>query len=110
MALDCTTCGLCCAPPKDQAIWVDLSQEDLERLIPDFVLRNVIKWRTKSKPDVIRTAIRTRKMGDRLMCSAFQGEPGKSASCSIYLVRPASCRRLSAGCSYCLELRAKHGL
>jgi Fe-S-cluster containining protein len=49
-------------------------------------------------------------VGREQRCIALEGPLGKSVSCSIYQLRPASCRKLKPGSWECLRDRKERGI
>lgn len=98
--LDCRSCGACCAPERDDALYVGVTPEDILRMTP--------RWRAQH---VAHGAILTRldPIG-RCVCVALRGAVGRKVSCSIYERRPEECRRLEAGSRECLKARRQAGL
>jgi Fe-S-cluster containining protein len=98
--LDCRTCGACCSPEVDDALYVGVKEADLLRLTRQFRERNVAHGAILTKLDPV----------GRCVCVALRGTVGQRVSCSIYARRPDECRRLQAGSQECLAARRQAGL
>ncbi len=97
---DCRTCGACCAPEIDDAVYVGVSPADLARLEP--------RWRTRHAS---RDGLLTRLDGaGRCVCVALRGTIGRRASCGIYARRPDECRKLEPGSRECRKARRQAGM
>lgn len=98
--LDCRSCGACCAPQRNDALYVGVTPLDVQRLTP--------RWR---REHISHDAILTKldPVG-RCVCVALRGAIGRQVSCSIYERRPDECRRLLAGSRDCLDARRQAGL
>jgi Fe-S-cluster containining protein len=98
--LDCRTCGACCAPERNDALYVGIGPIDVTRLTAHFRRQYVAQ-------DSILTKLDPR---GRCVCVALRGAIGRRVSCSIYERRPEECRRLTAGSKDCLSARRQAGL
>ncbi len=92
-ALDCQSCGACCAFSRDWPRFTLESDADLD-LIPEKFVNPALSG--------------MRCEGDR--CSALVGEIGKSTACGIYGLRPDVCRACLPGDDACRMARARFGL
>lgn len=104
--LDCTRCGACCTNPEENraegyAAYVDVSERETlwrhQKLVQRYVTRDA-EGRAHLKLDA----------GQR--CSALSGKLGKKVRCEIYALRPAPCRRVTAGSEDCLKARRERGI
>ena len=98
--LDCRTCGACCAPERNDAVYVGVSATDLERMTRVWRQRYVARDAVLTKLDPV----------GRCVCVALRGVVGQTVSCSIYARRPEECRRFTAGTKECLTARRQAGL
>jgi Fe-S-cluster containining protein len=102
-APDCLECGACCAyfhqvpvlmtDPTPRALtWAVLEPEDSEDDLED----DHVRW-LKREP-----------VGGR--CVALDGPVGRQVSCSVYELRPKSCREFERGSDRCHAVRRMYGL
>ena len=97
---DCRTCGACCAPEINDALYVGVTASDIERMTP--------RWRSQHVAhDAILTKLDPR---GRCVCVALRGAIGGTVSCAIYERRPDECRRLLAGSRECRRARRQAGM
>ncbi|WP_437377886.1 YkgJ family cysteine cluster protein [Inquilinus limosus] len=92
-ALDCRSCGACCAFSRDWPRFWTESPAEIERV-------------PRRYRDAASAAMRCD--GDR--CSALEGEVGRSTRCAVYADRPAVCRDCVPGDDACRIARAGLGL
>lgn len=122
-SLDCRSCGACCVCPGDQLEYCDVTFEDIERLNKTFVskyvrqistfdnLANALNSRRSSVAGTIVTKWKTMKQGplrsyEMNTCAALGGSVMHKVSCSIYKVRPTTCRvAVELGDRTCKEVR-----
>jgi Fe-S-cluster containining protein len=97
---DCRTCGACCAPERNDAVYVGVTDVDLARLTRRWRDQHVTREGVLTKLDPI----------GRCVCVALRGAIGQKVSCSIYERRPDECRRLFAGSRACRDARRQAGL
>lgn len=110
---DCKTCGICCVARAEQDVWVDLEENDLERIPKKY-------WKHVHFPSLLdwyplglftkTLQIRSGKYKGVVVCKCelLQGSVGHKVSCAIYRSRPAVCREaLQPGDKLCRELRAE---
>ena len=104
--LDCTTCGACCATPPETSHLYRLGTVRPGDVIvlPRWVRRNRV---VTDRKGTHLEALVDDDGGER--CFALVGEVRKSATCSIYDQRPASCREFEPGSALCLRMRAEAG-
>jgi Fe-S-cluster containining protein len=88
IALDCTTCGACCAYSESWPVFGD-EPDDLMDGIP-IEMCDCDHGRMKCN-------------GDR--CVALHGEIGLNVACSIYTNRPFVCRDFQPGSDGCVYVR-----
>lgn len=98
--LDCRTCGACCAPERNDAVYVGVTAADLDRMTRVWRDRYVARDAVLTKLDPV----------GRCVCVALRGAVGKTVSCSIYARRPEECRQFTAGTKECLLARRQAGL
>lgn len=98
--LDCRSCGACCTPQRNDAVYVGVRPADLLRMTRRFVAQHVAHDAILTKLDPV----------GRCVCVALRGTVGKRVSCSIYERRPDECRRLTVGSRECREARRQTGL
>jgi len=106
MILDCTTCGACCASPRDTARLYRLGPVDRARdtHLPRYIQRmRVVDTRKGTHLETVQD-----EHGER--CYALGGVVGKRVSCSIYAVRPTACQVFEVGGEVCLRKRAEVGI
>ncbi len=106
-ALDCTTCGACCAsPPETARIW-KLGPVNRERdtHLPRWVRRGRV---VETRKGVHLEPVPTSDGGER--CFAPVGAVGVRASCSICGQRPTACVAFEVGSEACLRKREEAGL
>lgn len=118
---DCCTCGACCVAPYDQDVFCNVTQKDLDRL-PVAVRRRVVHPSLLEQlaaqlcgQPVDSTAIRTKIVEVRrgplkgcvaTVCACLRGSPMCQVSCSVYMQRPAVCRKvIRPGDRLCRQLR-----
>ena len=99
-ALDCQSCGACCAPARSDALYVGLRRGDLARLSPAWAEKHVAQNALLTKLDPV----------GRCVCVGLRGTIGERVSCAIYARRPTECRLLVAGSPDCLDARRQAGL
>lgn len=98
--LDCRTCGACCAPERNDALYVGVTPADIQRMTPRWRAQHVAHDAILTKLDPV----------GRCVCVALRGTIGGRVSCSIYDRRPGECRTLQAGSRDCLAARKQAGL
>lgn len=98
--LDCRTCGACCAPERNDAVYVGVTAADLARMTRVWRERHVAREAVLTKLDPV----------GRCVCVALRGAIGQKVSCAIYARRPQECRRFTAGTKECLAARRQAGL
>ena len=103
---DCTTCGACCANPRDNEAegfrgWVEV--EPTSRLLSrrDLV-RKLVVLDSRGAP-VLR-------MDREGRCLALRGAIGARVRCDIYALRPVACRRVQPRDADCERARSEHGV
>lgn len=99
-SLDCRTCGACCAPERNDAVYVGVTAADLARMTRVWRDRHVARDAVLTKLDPV----------GRCVCVALRGAIGQQVSCAIYARRPQECRRFTAGTKECLAARRQAGL
>lgn len=107
MTFDCQTCGACCCNTNENR-----AQEYV-----DYV---EVKPRTRlfQRPRLLRRLTVLNALGERHMklqgeeqrCIALEGKLGKRVACTIYALRPQSCRIVKPGSKECLRDRRERGL
>ena len=98
--LDCRTCGACCAPERNDPLYVGIGPIDVARLTARFRQQYVAQDSILTKLDP----------NGRCVCVALRGAIGRRVSCGIYERRPEECRHLTAGSKECLTARRQAGL
>lgn len=99
---DCQRCGACCRNPEENRtegvdVWVEVGPgEPLLRKPQHEVL-------LRRDPD---GGVHLRLV-DGGRCIALRGALGREVRCAIYALRPAGCRRVTAGDNRCLQYRAE---
>lgn len=121
-APDCLECGACCVSLQDQDVFCDVEVEDLDRLKPAWVKKNVLftsvfdaALAVIDGANMPHGAIRTKWAKQRTgplagreacTCVALRGSVMSRVSCSIYENRPRTCKvAVVPGDRTCLELR-----
>ena len=97
-ALDCQTCGACCASFR-----VDFSIMESEAeggSVP----------RGLAEPMTARPCRLRRSDDAPPRCAALTGRIGEQVACAIYRWRPSPCHEFEAGSDACLRARRRHGL
>ena len=92
-AVDCQSCGACCAYSREWPRFSLESEADLARIPPRFVDDEHGRMRCH---------------GER--CTALVGEVGIATSCAIYAVRPEVCRACEPGDEACRMARRRFNL
>lgn len=91
MAIDCISCGACCAYSDSWPVFIgDGDGAGIPAELIDFGRRRMLCH------------------GSR--CAALAGEIGRRAHCSVYRNRPLVCREFQPGSEDCLMVRRKLGL
>lgn len=98
--LDCRTCGACCAPQRNDAVYVGVTPADVARMTRLWRERHVAHGAILTKLDPV----------GRCVCVALRGAVGQRVSCAIYGRRPQECRSFTAGSKECLTARRQAGL
>ena len=98
-ALDCQTCGACCAHFRVSFYWAETDAHPLGK-VPQEMTKAISPYHsamlgTTSKP--------TR-------CIALAGNIGESVGCTIYEKRSSTCREFEMGTEACFRARKLHGL
>jgi len=116
-ALDCQSCGACCASPHDPLPgvagqpptaslepFVAVDPLDYDLLGPERVRRLVVL--DPLVPSGLALAVRKTARGGAA-CACLQGDPGhdERVACQVYEVRPHACREVRAGGTWCRESR-----
>lgn len=102
--LDCRACGVCCTIEEDVDYSVNVDEEDLDRLSPGFINRNV--FRPNGFEGLYLRAVQRVQLKGPLAglvvtcCAALRGSVLHRVSCSIYEHRPKACRdfKVNRGC------------
>jgi Fe-S-cluster containining protein len=96
---DCLTCGACCAYFHQIAV---LDRDPTPRRLA---------WTVWDAEDIAGPKVHwlKREPGEG-RCIAFAGSVGQRAACTIYEVRPYSCRAFAAGSDRCRAVRRVYGL
>lgn len=97
---DCRTCGACCSPQRNDAVYVGVTAADIARMTRPWRERNVAREAILTKLDPV----------GRCVCVALRGAVGQRVSCSIYERRPQECRSFTAGSKECVAARRQAGL
>ena len=107
MIFDCQSCGACCCNTNENR-----AEEYL-----DYV---EVKPRTRlfRRQELLRRLTVLNQLGERHLklkgaeqrCIALEGKLGKRVSCTIYELRPASCRLVKPGSKECLRDRRERGI
>lgn len=96
----CRSCGACCTPQRNDAVYVGVSASDVARFSRNFRNQSVAHGAILTKLDSVGHCV----------CVALRGTVGKRVSCAIYERRPDECRRLAVGSPECLAARRQTGL
>src|SRR5262249_33647212 len=91
-ALDCATCGACCRHAYDS---VTLSRREAAQL-PELVVDRGDYIELRRTPEN--------------RCVALEGPAGGPWRCTVYDLRPRSCRDFEVGGRHCLSARRRVGL
>lgn len=106
VALDCTRCGACCCNPDENR--AEGSADYVEVTSKDVILRHASAVaRYVRRDEAGRTYLRL-DAGQR--CVGLRGALGRSVRCELYALRPAACRRVTAGDDECLRARRERGI
>ena len=107
MTFDCQTCGACCCNTNENR-----AQEyvDYVEVKPRMLLFR--------RPELLRKLTVINHLGERHMqltgkeqrCVALEGKLGQGVSCTIYQLRPASCRIVKPGSKECRRDRRERGI
>ena len=100
LSLDCRTCGACCAPQRNDAVYVGVTAADIARMTRLWRERHVARDAILTKLDPV----------GRCVCVALRGAIGQRVSCTIYERRPSECRSFTAGTPECHKARRQAGL
>lgn len=111
---DCQSCGACCISPYDYPAYVDLDEEEVDRIPKRLVTHahNLLSYpamKTKAARARVRVDGATKTV-EAIVCVALQGKPGESCACKIYEDRPRACSQFRPGSSECRASRAELGL
>lgn len=109
-AFDCVSCGACCAPPKDGAVfldgWTDVQPDDVARLSRQEFAEGVIKRAGEDATDPGPFFVRcVNHETDGMRCIFLAGKIGEKAPCRIYFRRPDTCAVFKMGSLSCLKAR-----
>ncbi len=109
-ALDCRTCGACCASPWTGNGYVALDDEEL-RLRRVGVLTVTLRYGGPTGFGQLVEKLGTvRDEAGRFVCAEFDGRIAGPSRCRIYEDRPLPCRRLEPASAACLDARRRAGL
>ena len=97
----CRTCGACCVGDGPEHVGVTPAEAA-------EVVSALGRWSVSEGQDF--RAIATEVRGGRCRCVMLLGEPGKITGCAIYELRPAVCRGVQPGDSYCEYARKAGGI
>ena len=107
MTFDCQTCGACCCNTNENRAeeYVDYVE----------VKPRMLLFR---RPELLRKLTVLNHLGERHMkltgkeqrCVALEGKLGQRVSCTIYEMRPASCRIVKPGSKECRRDRRERGI
>ncbi len=107
MTFDCQACGACCCNTDENRAEKYL---DYVEITPRAALYR--------RPDLVRKLTVLNAKGERHMklrgaaqrCAALSGVLGVRVSCTIYELRPSSCRVVKPGSRECLRDRRERGI
>ena len=106
---DCQACGACCLSSSwgsGREVFVDVSDEDAERIEAKkpglLVPLRPQGW--YFNPNRFAMRIKNDAHG---RCAALRGRVGEKVSCTVYKVRPEACRTFEPGSDECLDARAR---
>lgn len=97
-ALDCQTCGACCASFRVDFSIMESEAEggSVPRGLAEPITASTCRLRgTDHSPP---------------RCAALSGKVGQKAICGIYEWRPSPCREFEEGSDACARARQRHGL
>ena len=97
-ALDCQTCGACCASFRVDFSIMESEAEggSVPRGLAEPITASTCRLRcTDHSPP---------------RCAALTGRIGEQVACAIYRWRPSPCHEFEAGSDACLRARRRHGL
>ena len=107
LVFDCQTCGACCYNTDENRAEAYL---DYVEITP--------RARLRQHPALLRKLTVLNDKGERHMklkgaeqrCIALEGKLGQRVSCSIYELRPPSCRVVKPGSKECRRDRKERGI
>jgi Fe-S-cluster containining protein len=119
-ALDCRTCGACCAGDLDDGYgFSDCTVDDVKRMSRharsrvvrsskalDLLIHELIPGLRSQR--IMTPGVMTDEFGK--ICGFLRGTPGRRVSCGIYSSRPDICRTYQPGGRGCLAARKELGL
>ena len=97
-ALDCQTCGACCASFRVDFSILESEAEggSVPGGLAEPITAGICRLRgTDHSPP---------------RCAALTGRIGEQVACAIYRWRPSPCHEFEAGSDACLRARRRHGL
>jgi Fe-S-cluster containining protein len=112
----CRTCGACCIAPRDQPVFCDVEEKDLDRLGRRIVRLHVIQptlleHLAGEGRAALATKWRKAQAGPLAgwefnQCVMLRGSPMHQVGCRIYERRPGVCRNaVKPGDRACREIR-----
>lgn len=104
--LDCNRCGACCCNPDENR--AEGSVDYVEVLPRDAILRHSSAVSRYVRFDGVGRAFLRLDPGQR--CVGLRGALGRAVRCELYALRPAVCRRVTAGDDECFRARMERGL
>jgi len=107
---DCQSCGACCTTSPDHLAYVNLSDNDVDRLRGTDVPIVHQEQGYSDPPEVLIKLGTKLDARGRRVCAGLDGEAGKHCECRIYEQRPFACRAFEAGGLLCRLTRQEMGL
>lgn len=107
MSLDCQACGACCCNSDQNRAEGYLGYVAIEDR--DSALLSDARLRARLVQDLPGEGPHL-KLTPTGRCVALEGPLGKRVRCGVYALRPAGCRRVTAGDEACLRARRERGI
>jgi len=112
---DCQKCGACCSEFCDEelecigrrGVGLYIGDDPLPDMSKTIKRKMIVAYESPLFTD---QWLRGKIVNGVPRCKALEGEIGKACSCTIYPMRPQTCRDFSPGSDRCLEIRKKFGI
>jgi Fe-S-cluster containining protein len=104
---DCQTCGACCCNSDENRAEKFIDYVEVPKRARLQLHRTILRKLTVVNAQGER---HMRLVGKEQRCIALEGKVGGEVRCTIYELRPPSCRKVEPGSDECLRDRRERGI